>query len=301
MIALLAAPFLVAVILGRIGPRVARDTQPGVAAWFVATSSVIAAGACAASLGLAGWFAVADLPWVAGRGNWSTAALARETPIPVVVAAAALVIVGVMAAVTGYRVVGGARRLARAHAVHGGADGALLVIQTDEVDAYALPRSIRHRGVVVVTRGLLVALDDPAHRRAVVEHEQAHLRGHHHFFRVAVQAAVTVNPLLRPYGQAIEDALERWADREAARHVDAIVVAEAIVLVASKRPVGQGPRPQFAVTGSGVARRVDCLVTPSETTALVPCVLATAAFVLTIVPIVLACRSTEAIFEHLMR
>ena len=301
MIALLGAPFVVAVILGRIGPRVARDTQPGVAAWFIALSSVVAAGACAASLGLAGWFAVADLPWVAGRGNWSTTALARESPIPVPVAGGALVLVGIMAVITSYRVVGGARRLARAHAVHHGADGALLVIQTDEVDAYALPRSIRHRGVVVVTRGLLDALDDPAHRRAVVEHEQAHLRGHHHLFRVAVQVAVTVNPLLRPNGPAIEDALERWADRQAARRVDAIAVAEAIVLVASKRPVGQGSRPQFAVTGSGVARRVDCLVKPSETTALISCVVAIATLVLTIVPIVVACRSTEAIFEHLMR
>ena len=254
MIALLCAPFVVAVIVGRVGPRLAHNMQPRVATWFLTLSSVVAATSCAASLGLAGWFAVADLAWVARRGDWSTVALARESPIPMPVATAALFVLVVMAVVTGYRVVGGSRRLARAHAAHRGADGELLVVQTDEVDAYALPRSIRHRGLVVVTRGLLTALGEPAHRRAVLEHERAHLRGHHHLFRVAVQVAGTMNPLLRPNGRAIEDALERWADRQAARQIDPLVVAEALVLVArasaqSGKCVARNSRPR------GVASR----------------------------------------------
>ena len=48
---------------------------------------------------------------------------------------------------------------------------------------------------VVLTAGLLHALPDPALRRAVIEHEQAHLRHHHLLYRLAAESSVQIRRL----------------------------------------------------------------------------------------------------------
>jgi hypothetical protein len=107
----------------------------------------------------------------------------------------------------------------------GGDPGSLVVIDGPDVEVFAVPA---RRGRIVATRSLLAAL--PAdERRAVLAHESAHLRNHHHRYRLAAELASAVNPLLRPLARGVEYATERWADEAAARVVgDRRVVASAL-------------------------------------------------------------------------
>jgi Zn-dependent protease with chaperone function len=152
----------------------------------------------------------------------------------------------------------GARRAARALP---GA-GVLAVIDDDSVEAFALPG---RPGRVVVSAGMLAVLD-PAERRALLAHEHAHLDGHHHLFRAAVRVAVAANPLLWPLKQAIGYTTERWADEHAAAVVgDRRRAAQAIgkaALAHGRRPgprhagaLGIGSAPAWMASWAGPAGR----------------------------------------------
>ncbi|MGH2590680.1 MAG: M56 family metallopeptidase [Actinomycetota bacterium] len=98
------------------------------------------------------------------------------------------------------------RRLAHGERVY--------VLPVDIPEAYSVPGL---RGQVVVTRGLLDALDEEE-RHAVLLHEEGHLRSRHHLLLSFARAARTsLSPL--PTGRAIaglEQAIEEAADEYAA-------------------------------------------------------------------------------------
>ena len=79
--------------------------------------------------------------------------------------------------------------------------GDLLRVDSTVPDAFAVPA---RRGVVVVTSALSSALDDDE-PRAVLEHERAHLAGHHSMLIQVVQLAAHLNPLLRPWAALLPD------------------------------------------------------------------------------------------------
>ena len=136
--------------------------------------------------------------------------------------------------------------------------GDVLRIDSPVPDAFAVPG---RRAVVVVTSGLASTLDDDE-LRAVIEHERAHLAGGHSMLIQAVQLAVRLNPLLRPWGAAIRFAAERAADERAAaddRSAALRAVARVALLCSAAAPsagVGIGGRP------GEVMRRVDALQRP---------------------------------------
>ncbi|MGL5864889.1 MAG: M56 family metallopeptidase [Dermatophilaceae bacterium] len=156
----------------------------------------------------------------------------RATAALVVTAPVSLVVLGRLV-VSGHRV---GTRLRSARASHRDlvdvvaqrSDHRLRVLRHPMPTAYCIPG---WRGRVVVSDGVLDALDD-AQVRAVVTHEEAHLRARHdlllEFFTVIHQA---VPPPVRSEAALAEVHLlvEVLADRVAARRVGAVPTARALV------------------------------------------------------------------------
>lgn len=114
--------------------------------------------------------------------------------------------------------------------------GRLAVLDDPAPDAYALPGL---PGRIVVTSGMLDALDE-RERQVLVAHERAHLSCAHHLFVTAAHLAAAANPLLRPVESAVRYAVERWADEYAAgrvgdRRVAAVTVGKAALLTTADR------------------------------------------------------------------
>jgi Zn-dependent protease with chaperone function len=131
-----------------------------------------------------------------------------------------------------------ARREHRAHAAFVAAAGRpdqaldVLIIDKDTPAAYCLPCG-RHR--VVISAGTLSRLS-PGQLHAVLAHERAHLRGHHHLM-LAVAAALArafpAVPLLARAAAELAVLAEMTADDAAARRHDPADLAAALVTLAS--------------------------------------------------------------------
>ncbi len=221
-------PLLVAAVLGATAPHLSRALPPATATRLLAGAGVATATATSFVLGVLTFTLVAEFGPVARLGSWSTSRLDASNPVPdgASIAAGATVCVlaffVVRAVVRSVRATLAARRLC---GELGGEPGDLVVIDGPDVRVFALPAL---RGRIVATRPLLAAL--PAdERRAVLAHETAHLRNHHHRYRLAAELAAAVNPLLRPLARGVDYATERWADEAAAGTVgDRRVVARAL-------------------------------------------------------------------------
>lgn len=119
------------------------------------------------------------------------------------------------------------------------------------------------QAAVVVSRGLKLRLAPDAFG-AAVEHEQAHLRGHHHRLLAAVDtlaAAIPMVPLLREAPASLRLLVERAADASAASRWGAPAVRAALLAVAGS-PV---PRESLGMAGAGIADRLARLIEPAPT------------------------------------
>jgi hypothetical protein len=107
----------------------------------------------------------------------------------------------------------------------------------------------------------MLRLLDASERRAVLAHEQAHLRHNHHLAVSVAGAAAAVNPLLRPAASAVTYLVERWADEDAATVVgDRGLVARAVARAAlGVPPPGVSG---LGLHGGVVVRRVRALRRP---------------------------------------
>lgn len=156
-----------------------------------------------------------------------------------------------------------ARRDHRAHAaflaVAGRPDQALgaVIIDAGAPAAYCLPHG-RHR--VVITTGALPRLS-PGQLRAVLAHERAHLRGHHHLMLAAIAAlarAFPAVPLLARASAELAVLAEMTADDHAARRHGAADLAAALVTLA-----GAGSRgTALAAGGPAAIARIQRLLAP---------------------------------------
>jgi beta-lactamase regulating signal transducer with metallopeptidase domain len=137
--------------------------------------------------------------------------------------------------------------------------GDLVVVPGDQPAAFAV--SGWHHARIIITTALFDVLADPAQREAVIEHERSHLRHHHLLLRCVTEVAARLNPLLRPVVAVVNDATERWADEDAARHVGPESVARALLTVAL---AGAATSPGLVspLTGGQVPQRVQCLLEP---------------------------------------
>jgi Zn-dependent protease with chaperone function len=112
------------------------------------------------------------------------------------------------------------------------------ILETEEPIAYAAPG---RPGCVVVSDGLLGALD-PRERQVLFAHERAHLHlKHHHFLLVGELATATI-PLLKPLVGQLRLATERCADEAAVAAMDGDreVVASSIARAALATTYFQG-------------------------------------------------------------
>jgi hypothetical protein len=261
-------PLLAAAALGWVAPHLAGRLPPETATRLLAWAGVLVSVATSFVLAVLAFMLVAELPFVGRLGSWSTSALDATNPVSdvtsgaAVLAVFALAVVAVRVGVRRARAGLAARRLCGAL---GGGPGDLVVVDDPSVDVFAVPAL---RGRIVASRALLASLP-PDERRAVLEHEAAHLRHHHHRYRLAAELAAAVNPLIRPLVPAMHYATERWADEAAAGTVgDRAVVARALARTGlrsvDRRPAPWSAAALHAVAGSSsVVRRVEALLVPA--------------------------------------
>jgi len=155
--------------------------------------------------------------------------------------------------------------LRRARLLVEGGDSELAVLQDGHPDAYALPGKPGRPGRIVVTTGMLGALD-PDEREALFAHERAHLRGRHHLVLGTAELATLFHPALTTLREPLAYALERAADEAAAEAVgDRRLVGRAIGRAAlagrtAPAPVTRRPLTALAAAAGPVPRRVAALL-----------------------------------------
>ncbi|MFE5769913.1 M48 family metalloprotease [Streptomyces sp. NPDC056485] len=218
MITLLLTPLLLPWILPPLARRTAERVRPDIALW------AITGGAAALALGVVTCLGALLLP------------LALRLPVlaelahllhPLQAGPAALVAClsmlagGALAVLASAAARGATAEVVRLRAardlVAGIPDaGGLCVLDDDRPDAFALPGGTRRTSRIVVTAGMLRALD-PREREALLGHERAHLAGHHHVFLAVAQLAGWCHPALASVVPVASLAAERAADEAAAR------------------------------------------------------------------------------------
>jgi Zn-dependent protease with chaperone function len=234
-------PLLLPVIAALAARPVAGRLAPAVATWLLTVCAVVLAAASGAALGVLVLAGTLRIPQVAALGHMSLRALHDGDPagsVPVAMVAGLLFATALGAALRAAWL--RARALVAAgHAAACLPAGQLAVVDDETADAFAIPGLTGRRGRVVVSTGMLAALDH-AQRRALLAHEHAHLAGRHHLFLAAAHLAAAANPLLRPAERAVAYTVERWADERAAevtgdRKMTALAVGKA-ALAKSRRP-----------------------------------------------------------------
>jgi Zn-dependent protease with chaperone function len=129
--------------------------------------------------------------------------------------------------------------------------------------AYVVPG---HQSHVVITSGALARLD--AHElAAVLAHERAHERGHHHELRTTVRLLRRAFPGVPAFVQAayqVDRLVELCADQYAARECGALPLARALVNMARLDPDTDcvGGKTAMAATGGDVAERLRRMLDP---------------------------------------
>lgn len=241
---------------------------------------------------------VAAAPWVLGLVLWWAArgVVGRLTPGAAVVVVPLLAVVTVVATVlsavavsallisysepaasvvgvvallaVGWRLIVGVVHLLRVRSsmrsaalFAGPHDGHSSVVIVDDPEPAAFASPARG-GAVVVTSGLIDALDDEQFA-AVVDHEKAHLRYRHHLWIQVAQTCAEVNPMVRPFTALVRHAAERQADEFAARgdrRIVSIAIARVALMTLPAKPVGAADVP--AGSGGDIVERVRALTRP---------------------------------------
>lgn len=241
-------PALVAIAALVIAGLFHRDLPPRAAAFVLTGAIVVVAAAATWSIALL----AAD--FLLDRFGWCRETLHGHVHVTAVLGVAALATIA-CAAMSATRSFWRQRRARRGPIP----DGDLLVIQSQTPTAFAVPGRHPH---VVVSTGMLELLDSDE-QRAMLAHERAHLRHHHHRLIVATEVAASMLPPLWLTARRVRFATERWADQDAAREVgDAKLVARAIARAALAR--SDSFEPELALYGSDVAARIEALTGDRE-------------------------------------
>lgn len=273
-------PLLVPLGAALSAGRLARRFDPRLATWLLTCSAVVLAAATGTVLSLLVVAGVIQLPLVAQLGRLSLQIIQRDDAPSVSVALLAAIAlsaaIAAAARMTYRRVRALLAAAGQARCLPG--TGELVIMQDDGVaEAFTVPG---RPGRIVISTGMLAALHE-RERAALLAHERAHLRCHHHWFTAAAQLAAAVNPLLRPLARAVAFTIERWADEDAAaatgdRRLVARTIAKGALAKASATRSGTvptwaagfalgvtgSPSDLAALSGGGpVPRRVAALLT----------------------------------------
>jgi Zn-dependent protease with chaperone function len=147
------------------------------------------------------------------------------------------------------------RRVLKVAGRHDGRLGAVLVDHR-EAAAWCLPGAGRQ---VVLTTAAVEALDD-VQLAAVLAHERAHQRGHHHLLVSLAGSLATAFPRVRAFRQGHEQVarlIELLADDAATAVSPRLKVAEALLALAAPAPVSAAA---LGAGGSATAVRVRRLI-----------------------------------------
>ncbi|WP_433191213.1 M56 family metallopeptidase [Actinoallomurus sp. CA-150999] len=218
--------------------------DPRLATWLLTASALALACLSCAALGVLAVAGLVRLPLVAYVGHWSASTVRKGDPVSVIEAVAAAAVLAAAAA-AGMRMLWRRIRALAASAFEAAClpGRSQLVVVDDAVpDAYALPGLPGLPGRIVVSTGMLDALD-PADREAMLAHERVHLACQHYAFVAVAHLAAAVNPLLRPVAAAVAYTVERWADERAA------------TICGDRRQVARAVGKAALATAHGPARR----------------------------------------------
>ncbi|NKQ55994.1 M56 family metallopeptidase [Amycolatopsis sp. K13G38] len=253
-------PLLLPVAAWPLARLVTAGARPKTGVWLLVVAALALAGGSTAALCVLAIAGLSLVPAVARYGEWSAEVLRgmEIASVPVEVLSGLLLVAIAVSAV-----IGTVRHLRWLRGVVRTIDGMpaaarLVVLPDAEPLAFAIPW---RGGRIVVSRSMLDALT-AAERRALLTHEQAHLRCRHHLFLAAAGVAATLNPLLWPLRSAVVFLVERWADEATcARMGDRRVVASAVAKAALATRGRVVPVP--AATAGPVPRRVAALLYPA--------------------------------------
>lgn len=266
MLALMAGPFIGAVVLAFVGTPLSSLLPPAAATRLLCVAAMTAALVCGVMLSGAAVLGMSRLAPVAAAGHWSTSMPGNEIH-PVGGIAAALVAMVLFGCGAG-RVFAVLREAGRARAMAvrltAPASG-LVIVDADEPIAYAIAAA---GGRIVVSNGMLRALA-PDERAVLLAHEAAHLHHRHHVYVATADVAAAANPLLRPIARAVRRSVERWADEVAADEVgDRRVAARGVARAALARTrfhgggLGSATPGGLGVYDGDVSARVSALLAP---------------------------------------
>ncbi|NIZ92557.1 M56 family metallopeptidase [Kineococcus rubinsiae] len=267
--AIALALVIYAVSIATLGPRLiqsstwlARSPRLAVCAWQSLSASLLLSVVLAAAVvafpggGLAGGLAdvlhtcLAVLRLQYGAVTSSAASTAAFAVMVAVIARTTYCVLEVAVTSTRQR---RAQMQALALLARPAADTArsMLVVEHERALAYCLPG---RRGAVVVTTAAVEALE-PAELAAVLGHEHAHLRGHHHLvigFSAALHRAFPWVSALRLAHRETQDLVELLADDAAVRRHSPAHLAAALVRLAE----AQTPRATLGIGGRLALARV---------------------------------------------
>lgn len=248
----LLLPAAVVIVATTVISRFADRLRPWLATWALSTLSIAAVMATAGALAAIIVDQLSSVPWLAARLGWC----ARVAGGPVAAGLVAASLAGVASAVVNLT------RTARLH--HADARGfgpdSVVVVPSAAAFAMAVPGRVGRPGQIVVTTGMLKALDADE-RAAMFAHEDAHLRLRHHLFLRASGLAAAAFPLLRSVHRRVSFATERWADERAAREVGSRSLVARAVAKGALAAAGQSVPPgAMALTGTSTEARITALV-----------------------------------------
>lgn len=117
------------------------------------------------------------------------------------------------------------------------------------------------RGGAIVASSAIADLDH-AQQQAILDHEEAHLRGHHHVILVVVEAlaaALPFVPLCRQAPSAVRTLAEFAADHRAAAHGGADVVQSALLVLHEADTARAGVSGSTAIPSAALAMSRDAV------------------------------------------
>ena len=243
----LGIPMVLAILAAACARFLQRRLQPRRAAILLCFLAAGSAAALFAALSIPAFAFLADVGALAGISWCRDVLTGGHAPSPIVGAGASIFL--------GWGLFRGWQTVRRQQLLRDlSFNEEVVVVPSDRVLAYAVPGRPGH---VVVSAGMLDALDDDEYT-ALLAHERAHLDGGHHRFVLIGNVAAAAFPILRPLARQIEFSTERCADETAAAAVgDRSLVARAIAAAAF---ASRDRAPSLGLVNLGVVGRVEALL-----------------------------------------
>ncbi|MEU8587371.1 M56 family metallopeptidase [Streptomyces sp. NPDC048664] len=282
MIALLLIPLLLPWLLPPLARRTAERVRPDVALCAITGAAAALALGVLACLGALLLPLALRLPLLAAFAHLLHPLQAGPAVLVsgVSVLAAGALVVTVIAGARGVAAEAVRLRATHRRVAELPEAGGMCVLDDDRPDAFALPGGLGSAGRVVVTAGMLRALD-PQERRALLGHERAHLVCRHHLFLAVAQLAGWCHPALAAVVPDVSFAAERAADEVAARvcgdrRLTARAVGHAALAANAHRAGDRLPAVAAGAATGPVPARVRALLAQAPVRRVAPAVIAMA-------------------------